>query len=65
MHFQTNMFPGIIYFPSNYPLFKRNYLSVKYPLILKKILIMRSLKKRTKKPAVTASLSAAVLGLGA
>lgn len=65
MHFQTNMFPAIIYFLNNYQLFKRKYLSVKYALIIKNILIMRSLKERAKKPAVTAPLSAVVLGLGA
>lgn len=64
-HFQTNMFPAIIYFPNNYQPFKRNYLSVKYALILKNILIMRSLKKSTKKSGVTASFSAVVLGWGA
>lgn len=44
MHFQTNTFPDIIYFPSNYQVLKKNYLSVQYALILKSILIMRGSK---------------------
>lgn len=65
MHIQTNnIFPVIMYIPSNHQLCKKNYLSVKHALILKNILIMRSLIKELKKSVVTVSLNAVALGLG-